>query len=559
MITLDTYKKEGFSINWPWHPDPTVRYACINAVKRTAGFSWSKKDKAWICEGPEVLLDLDRIELWKHITTITPAAQQRAAKFRIELEGILEAKHKEHAGEYGFQINGTEALVLQKRGLLADDMGLGKSKQTLDAIAKLGSTKVLVVAPKTLTYNWAAEIEKWYPNWEARVMGDTKKEREEHWYWADNEDRGPIVSIVNYEKIRGADWDAKYKWDVIVYDETQKLKNTNTQLHKAARKLKADYVWGLSGTPMEIRVEELYGIMSILRPSVFGGWMRFRDQHIVTDAWGTVIGQRNTELLKERLAPWMTRRKKSDVLKQLPPKLYNTVYVELSKPEQAQYKRIKTEFLDWLKDHDSMGQQANVLVQLLRLQQFTDSYALLEEDAQSYGAKYEALVEILKEYDGRVMIFTRFEKMQLLLTGGLGTHLGQNTCYPQAFISGPVGAQERLVRVNAFNAGQLGQVLVSTDAGAYGLNVTGADLIIHYDQLWNPGKMWQREDRLHRIGQTQAVSVLTLIVSDTIDEGMAKVLEKRRELFTDIIDGAEDKAITKLGVGALRRLVEGRL
>jgi len=561
MIILDVYKEDGFKLTWPYHPDAQVRYAIINTVKRTAGFTFNPNAKAWVSEGPEVLLDMDRIDLWEHVTEITPQAAARAAFFRALLEGIIEAKHEEHEGQYGYQQAGTNTLVLQDRSILADDMGLGKSKQSLDAIAKLGVKRILVVAPKTLTYNWAHELEKWYPSWTTIVASDDRKQRKAQWSEWELDRKAeiaPAVFIVNYEKLRLNDWDYTRYWDVVVLDEAQKLKNTAAQISKAAKKLKTDRMWALTGTPMEIRIEELYGIMSLLRPSVFGNYIRFREQHLVLDAWGNVIGPRNLELLKDRIAPWMTRRRKTDVLKQLPPKLYNTVYVDLSPAERAGYKHIKDEFIAWLDEHGKSANEANSLTQMLRLQQYTSSPDLLADmdDVEVRGTKYAELLDIIKEYDGRIMVFTRFEQMAMRLLNWLCADV---EAHPEAYITGGVKSEERVPRVELFNNGKLGKVFISTDAGAYGLNVTGADLIIHYDQLWNPGKMWQREDRLHRIGQENPVNVLNLVCSETVDEGMLKVLDKRREIFVDIVDGAEEKAISKLGAGSLKKIVEGKL
>ena len=558
MITLDAHKKEGLKVSWPWIPDANTRYSYINKVKRTGGFVWNASAKAWIAEGPEVILDMDRIDLWQHISTITPEATARVAAFRTNLELILNAKEEEHEGAYGYQKTGTKSLVLQKRGILADDMGLGKSKQALDACAQVDAKNILIVAPKSLTWNWYYEIEKWYPKWQTyAVISDDKRKRQAQWESLDD-DR--FIAIVNYEKLRLGDWPSDIHWDVIIFDEAHRLKNPQTATYKQAKKLRSEYLWAITGTPMEIRIEELYGIMTLLRPGLFGGWMRFREQHLMMDAWGNVLGPKNLELLKERISPWMTRRRKEDVLTQLPPKIYNNVFVELSPSELKEYNKIKSEFYSWLAENDRNINEANTLTQLLRLQQYTSSPDLLanEDDEVIRGSKYEVLKEVLQDWDGKVMIFSRFAQMILALLEWLQEDF-KNDMHPEALIAGGIDGKVRVERVEKFNNDQLGRFLLSTDAGAYGLNVTGANLIIHYDQLWNPGKMWQREDRLHRIGQAQVVNVLTLITEGTVDEGMAKVLDKRREIFKDIVDGAEDVAIQRLGAGNLKKLVEGKL
>lgn len=858
MITLDTYGDTGFKITWPYHPDATIRYSIINKAKTTAGFAYKPNLGGWIALGPEVLLDMDRTDLWQYVTTITPLARERVKEFRDNLEAILRVKHAALTTEqYSYQTIGTQSLAVQRRGILADAMGLGKSKQALDACNLIGAKRILVVAPKSLTYNWKDEITKWYPEWLGHVMSDSAVLRKEAWNMPGG--RIPYIVIANYEKLRLADWNYKVEWDVVILDEClpagtkiatkngekniedihagdyvlgyndgklvetrvvntfvhestspfvsvdgvsitpehpvwcdgeylpasvvaslggniiklvhgngktsmrmvqigvsrhprttseilfsklcdeeyafqprskncneqaneiacesprceeenlrestfqresisqshseresspssqnqhgkdgtrregeantcpaktssrtsgvgngnfyrngeerprqreelftghsksgleverrsrrritqgpketgqsarrissvngldsrqgheqtgggrsrsgsqngagsrpvynleteshnyfandllvhncQKVKNANTAVHKAVKKLKSNALWALSGTPMEIRVEELYGIMSILRPAVFGSWLRFRDQHVVTDAWGNVIGQRNIELLKERIGPWMTRRRKDEVLKQLPPKLYNDVFVDMSTAEEAEYRRIKNQFLAWLKDHDKSANEMNALTQLLRLQQFTCSPALLEKESLDRGSKFAMLQELVSEWDGQVVVFTQFSTMANYLVQWLGAN-------PSALIAGEVPAEARVQRVTAFNAGQLGKVLVSTDAGAYGLNITSADLIVHFSQLWNPGKMHQREDRLHRIGQTKVVNVVNLLVKNTIDEGMQRILDERRKLFRDTIDAAEEVVFRKwFSGGKLRDLVEGK-
>ena len=435
-------------------------------------------------------------------------------------------------------------------------MGLGKSKQALDACAQLSLTRILAIAPKTLTYNWAAEIEKWYPDWNVWVLDDNPNKRRTDWIEWDEEQTGdcpqPCVMISNYEKVSLSDWPMDIRWDVVIPDECQALKNTSIKRHKAVKQLKTDRLWGLSGTPMELRVEELFGIMSLIRPAVFGSWLRFRDQHVMTDAFGNTVGPRNLDLLKERIAPWVTRRKKEDVLAQLPPKLYNTLFIDMPPDEAKEYTHIKKEFLKWLEENEYNPNNATTMTQMLRLQQFTCSPNLLDEEVGQAGAKFDALEDLIKEWDGQIMVFTRFSQMAYRLLSWLGLP-------SSAIIAGEVPAKGRVSVVTAFNAGQLGKTLVSTDAGAYGLNVTGANLVIHYDQLWNPGKMWQREDRLHRIGQKDTVNVLNMITRDTIDEGMVNVLEKRRGLFKEVIDGSQEVELSEIGTGTLRRIVEGKI
>lgn len=543
---LDIHDDKGFKLSFPYSLE-----AVKEIKKASLGFKWNPGIKAWYCLGPEAVLDLERSRI---SVTATAAAEARYIEFRNSLNQILEVKMQSAPeGLYGFQQIGSRVLALQRRGILADEMGLGKSKQTLDAARKLlDAQSLIILCPKSLVYNWVDEVEKWYPDMDVMVLPDNKKERAEFW-------KSPsTVTIANYEKSILADWPKEMGWDVAIFDEVQRAKNSRTQLNKALRSIskQAGAVFALSGTPLEIRVEELYGVMSVIRPAVFGDFYRFRDQHLLTDYFGRIVGSRNNLLLKERIGPWITRRTKAEVLTQLPPKVYNTAWVDLSPWEAAEYQRMREHFLDWLTEQEREMSEANALTQLLRLQQFTSSPALLydpqggAEANNITGAKLDELRIIISEWDGRVVIFTRFVDMARILVDELQAER-------ESLIMGDVPAKERTDRVRAFNNGELGKILISTDAGAYGLNITGADLIVHYDLLWNPARMWQREDRLHRIGQTSVVNVLTMVARGTIDQGMLGVLEKRRELFHDIIDGAEEVALVRLGAAQLRKITEG--
>ena len=534
---LDVYGEQGFRLTFPYSPQMVAQ------VRQALGFTFDKRSRSWVCEGPEAVLDLQRFNITIHATD---AAIARFQQFRQQLDHILDLKAW-NPGEdlYAFQQVGTEVLAGQYKGVLGDSMGLGKSKQALDACAKVGAEHILILAPKSLIYNWKDEVEKWCPQWLAGVVPDKKTEWEDFFGCAVYD-----AVIANYEKIRISEW-PDWKWDVVILDEITRAKNTRTLTHKALRKIvkQAKYVFALTGTPLEMKVEELYGIMALVRPAVFGSFMRFRDQHLITNFFGQVVGSKNHQLLKERVGPWITRRTKEEVLTQLPPKVYNDIWVQFTEDEAKEYVQIANNFEAWLAEHDESFTAANALTQLLRLQQYTSSRMLLEEEGD-VGSKFYELQDLLNEWEGRAVVFTRFATMARMLRQLL--HLPE-----EAIIAGEVSAQDRVERIKAFNEGQLGKVLVSTDAGAYGLNITGADLVIMYDLLFNPGKMWQREDRLHRIGQTCTVNVVRLVVKGTVDAGMLGILNKREELFRDIVDGAEEAALLKFGKAMLRRVARG--
>lgn len=563
LIQLDTYGDEGFCLRFGYNED------VIKRIRLCAGFAWNKVHKVWASEGPESILDLERNGI-PYVPTLN--AERRLASFRKRLQTILDMKAAPlPVGEFTYQPIGTSILLLQRRGILADDMGLGKTKQALDAVSHLITSDpnlwILILAPKSLIWNWMAEIRKWYPEWLAKIVPDAPKARKEFW------ESPPQIVIANYQKVLASDFPEK-GWDVVIADEATAVKNTKAQTHKAVRRIVAEtkYAFMLTGTPLEMRVEELYGIFSVVRPSVFGGWTRFQDQHVATDYSGKVVGPKNTHLLRERISPWLIRRTKAEVLTHLPPKVYNNVLVEMDAAETKDYMSIRNDFLQWcakreqelqakaldlpdtIEDRvDAMYSQvntvnsANVLTQLLRLQQFTSSAKLL--DYSYYGSKLMALAETLDGWSGNAVVFTRFAEMAQLLLASLQLPA-------EAIIHGQVKAQDRVTRVDRFNHGELGRVFISTDAGAYGLNITSADLIVHYDMLWNPAKMRQREDRAHRIGQHSVVNVVHLLNKGTLDEGMKLINNDRQDLFQDVVEGA---AKLRLNITSLKKLTLGEI
>jgi SNF2 family DNA or RNA helicase len=545
---------EGFAVNFPYSEEDVRR------IKLVLGFAeFSKAHKSWLCEGPEVLLDMERFGIkpaW-----MSSEARVIAEDFRLQLWKSLEARQEPiYEEEYGYQRQGTKFLSLQRRAILGDDMGLGKTKQALDAINAVGANRTLVMAPKTLTYNWMAEVAKWRPEYSVGVVPDNKDDskrlgpgRKSFWK------NPPQIVIANYEKMRGEDWPWKIQWDVLICDEASKLKNSTTitwkNIRTISRNMNPDmgYFWALTGTPLEIRLEELYNIFHLIRPAVLGGFSRFRDQHLKTAYNGDVVGVQNLDLLRDRIGYFMLRRTKEEVLDKLPAKLPpQNVFIKMSIEEQKDYQELLADFGEFLEGKELNS--GDPMVKTLRMRQFCCTPAIW--DVPRRGSKYEALLEIIKDWPGRVVVFCFFEEVTRLLSSWLKADVGHN---PEAYIAGNVLPRDRIERVRQFNEGKLGNVFISTDAGQQGLNIVGADLIIHYDQLWNPQKMHQREDRLHRIGQERVVNVINMLYMDTIDYGMYELNLEREELFNDVIEGAEEVMVKKLSPARLKRIAEGKL
>lgn len=421
--------------------------------------------------------------------------------------------------------------------------------------------RILILVPKTLTYNWADEVQKWYPEISFGVVPDNSKTTRsrkgevrlgrDH-FWKNL----PVIVIANYDKLETTDWPYEIFWDAVIADEASALKNSKTRRWKNVKRVtrKAGRVWPLTGTPMEKKVEDIYNIFLLIRPAVLGtSFYRFQEQHLQTDWAGNVTGVKNLNLLRERIAPFMLRRTKEELRTQLqiPGKLPpNNVFVEFTQPEKEAYFAFTSEFNNWLDEHGVSG-AGNAMTEMLRMEQFCCTPALFTEDLGK-GSKFKKLVEVIEEWEGQIVVFCFYEEVVALLQRWLNLP-------PDALISGKVASELRIPRIKAFNEGKLGKVLLSTDAGKFGLNITSANLIIHYQQLWNPMMMEQREDRLDRIGQTSVVNVINLMCLDTIDYGKYQNNQIEKQLFEEVIEGSEEIMMRRLNPARLRAIAEGRL
>lgn len=595
-------RQQGFSIRFPYSASD------VDNIKRVLGTHWYKETHTWDSDGPEILMDMQRFGI--EVASLSPEAQVIAEQFRQELWDSMDARVMDIEGEqYGFQRQGSHWLASMSAAILGDDLGVGKTKQSLDAAMLVGvevnayrriptndsdrvrletntpdryealrreevyrargfrlesvpnqTFRILVLCPKTLLYNWKNEIEKWYPELTVGVVPNHKVDSRKHGpgytsFWINP----PEIVIANYEKLRGDNWPYDFDWQIVIPDEAAKLKNAQTQVYKNVKRIvkrlfakypTRNHFWPLTGTPLEIRLVELYNILTLARPAVLGGFYRFKDQHLECDWTGTVIGVRNLNLLRDRIAPYILRRTKREVLPWLPGKVYTNAYVTLSDAERTAYDAFTADFNNWLKQHNVSG-GGDPLVQTLRMRQFCCTPKLFTDEL-GRGSKFEMLEEVLQQHNGKTVIFCFFDEVVQHLRTWLEPHA-------RAFINGSVEAEERIRRVTDFNEGRLGDIFISTDAGNSGINLVGADLIIHYDQLFNPQRMNQREDRLDRIGQTHQVNVINLLCTDTIDMGMYYLNRERENLFRSVVDGAEEAILRKLDAPRWRRLVEGRL
>lgn len=412
-------------------------------------------------------------------------------------------------------------------GILADDMGLGKTLQSITFIMseittiQQRQTPVLVVCPTSLTYNWLGELGRFAPEVKAVIIDGTKKERKALVEKAKSYD----VVITSYPLLR-LDI-AMYEnilFHTIFFDEAQAFKNPITQTARAVKKLNAQHRFALTGTPIENSLVELWSIYHVVFPELF---LSLKEFSFLTN-----------EAIARRTQLFLLRRMKEDVLEELPKKIEMVERSELL-PEQktlyaAYLAKLKHDMLKHLDKDTLRKNRIKILAGLTRLRQICCHPSLFVEGYNGSSAKFEQLLEILREAKlagRRVLIFSQFTKM-LELIGKQLSRQGRSFFY----LDGQTPPEDRVEICHRFNNGDRDLFLISLRAGGTGLNLTGADTVILYDIWWNPAVEEQAADRAHRIGQKNVVQVIKLVAQGTIEEKMNELQEKKRDLIEAIID-----------------------
>ena len=410
-------------------------------------------------------------------------------------------------------------------GILADDMGLGK---TLQAIAFLSSqmhenSRVLILAPSGLIYNWADEFKKFAPNLDVAVVHGLKPYRET--ILAEKYQ----VYVTSYATFRqDSEIYRNLSFDFLFLDEAQVMKNAQTKIAKILRKFVVPSVFALSGTPIENNLGELWSIFQIVLPGLLPAKKDFMK----------LPAERVAQFIK----PFVMRRKKEDVLTELPD-LIEVVYKNELEDQQkaiylAQLQQMQ-ERLGQVTDAEFQRNRVEILTGLMRLRQICDTPALFMEDYKGDSGKLDSLRDLLSqiaEGNHRVLIFSQFRGMLDRIEKEL-PQLGLTSFK----ITGSTPSQERQEMTKAFNQGERDVFLISLKAGGVGLNLTGADTVILVDLWWNPAVESQAIGRAHRMGQDQAVEVYRLVTRGTIEEKIQELQEEKKNLVSEVLDGTESR------------------
>ena len=424
-------------------------------------------------------------------------------------------------------------------GCLADDMGLGKTVQTIAFLQTLKDdnkleTSVLVV-PVSAIPNWENEISKFSNNIKyLRHIGVNRKNTNNNWKEYD-------LIITSYATLRNdIELFKEYDFDYIILDESQNIKNHNSQISKAAKLVNSKHRLALSGTPIENNSFELWSLFDFLMPAYLGSFSWFRNKFEKQDRNFESEKSERTELLKKMIFPFMLRRKKIEVEKDLPPKTEIIVKLKMNEEQQSAYEETARKYRDELdlekeNKSETKNNAIKVLEGILRLRQICLFPQLADENYKNIGsAKFEHFKTQIKEIlakGHKVLIFSQFTKVLSILKENIES---ENIKY--SYLDGSTSVAKRKEAIDKFQETEETSVFIlSLKAGGVAINLTKADYVIIFDPWWNPAVEAQAIDRSHRIGQKRNVIVYKMVLENSIEEKMLKLQDKKRDLFENII------------------------
>ena len=442
---------------------------------------------------------------------------------------------------YPYQAAGALFAACAGRALIGDEMGLGKTIQAIAAAELLsrhcGVQRVLIVCPTSLKHQWQREIKR-FSTREAQVIHGLRPARQRQY-----QEEG-ACKITNYETLaRDLDLIAGWSPDLVIVDEAQRVKNWNTIAARALKRIESPYAIVLTGTPLENRLEELISIVQFVDQHRLGPTWRLLHEHQIRDEAGRVVGYRDLDRIGATLAPVMLRRRKAEVLAQLPARVDNTFFVPMSEQQIAHHNEngdiVRRIVLRWRKTGFlSDADQRRLTCALQNMRMSCNSTYLLDHETD-HGAKADELATLLDEWfeqpDAKVVIFSQWVRTHELIIRRLEA---RGLAY--VLFHGGVPSEKRPALIDRFCNDPDCRIFLSTDAGGVGLNLQhAAATIVNMDLPWNPAVLEQRIGRVHRLGQTKSVQVVNFVAKGTIEEGMLSVLAFKKSLFSGVLDGGE--------------------
>lgn len=415
-------------------------------------------------------------------------------------------------------------------GILGDEMGLGKTLQAICFIASNRGSKSLIIAPTSLIYNWMSEFQKFAPDVEVITVNGLKEDRE-----------AIISSIENYDVVittynllkRDLESYKPVEFDYCILDEAQYIKNPNSQNSLSVKEINARTRFALTGTPIENSLMELWSIFDFIMPGYLFDEKRFSVRYYKRLNEGPEVIEELNKLIK----PFVLRRMKRDVILELPDKIEKKLMVELEDEQKKVYGTYAKHVVDIIENRVKQDEFKNSKIEILsyitKLRQLCLDPSILMNEYTGGSGKIDALVELLKrgiEEDHRILVFSQFTSV----LKNIGKRISREGIL-FSYLDGSIPSEKRMNIVNAFNEGENSVFLISLKAGGTGLNLTSADIVIHFDPWWNPAVEEQATDRAHRIGQRNVVEVIKIIAKGTIEEKVISLQEEKKKLISQLM------------------------
>lgn len=448
-------------------------------------------------------------------------------------------------------------------GILADEMGLGKTIQSIalidayvrqNRLEKEEKKPVLVICPAALIYNWVQEIEKFASYLDVAVAYGNEEDRLRSLQEFKKSDV-IITSYTTLNKDMGFYLDKGFS--ICIIDEAQNIKNPRSAISRAVKNIQADCRIALTGTPIENRLEEIWSIFDFIMPGYLLSNKEFNNRYIVP------IEQNNNnalEALNRQIQPFILRRYKKDVVKELPDKIEKVISIELSKEEKEIYMAynsiLRNEIIGRISVDGFNKSKIHLLAGLTKLKQLCCNPSIIMDNYDGPKSKLESLYEIIEESllgGNRVIVFSQYVRVLRSIALGL-----RNKNIEYFYLDGQIPGKERVELAKRFNHGEREVFLASLKAGGTGLNLTGANVVVHFDLWWNPAVEAQATDRAHRIGQNKTVEVIKLVANGTIEEKIMKIQEKKKNLIENLIDidDMEKSLIAEMTIEEVKELFQ---
>jgi SNF2 family DNA or RNA helicase len=446
-----------------------------------------------------------------------------------------------------YQLDGIAFAVGAGRAILADDMGLGKTIQGIGVAEMLareaGIRKVLVVCPTSLKSQWRNEIHRFSARDCQLVLGGAAQRSRQY-------DSACFFTVCNYEQVlRDILPIERAKWDLIILDEGQRIKNWEAKTTRIVTGLRSRFALVLSGTPLENRLDELYSVISFIDDRRLGPAFRFFNRHRVVDEKGKVLGYKNLAELREKLKPILLRRTRGAVAKQLPPRTTEVVRIAPT-AEQIDLHRAHMRIVSSIVKKAYISEMDLLRLQkaLLMCRMAADGTFLVDKQEPGYSSKLEELDRLLeqiaREEDRKTVLFSEWTTMLGLVERLLDRHaLGY------VRLDGSVPQKKRQQLVHEFQTDPACKVFITTNAGATGLNLQAANTVINVDLPWNPAVLEQRIGRAHRMGQKRPVQVFVLVTEGTIEENLLATLSAKHDLARAALDVESDLDVVDMASG----------